>query len=70
MWDLLKHSPSNMKRLLILLLWAIPCFATTYSTSFPATETPISEGGKWVNGGSTRAGLDQYSHNCGRQGDL
>src|SRR5580693_498626 len=31
-------------------------WARTYSTSFPLTENPISEGGKWVNGGAT--GLD------------
>jgi len=28
----------------------------TYSTNFPATENPISEGGKWINGGLV--GLD------------
>jgi hypothetical protein len=28
----------------------------SYTTSFPATENPISEGGKWINGGT--AGLD------------
>jgi hypothetical protein len=28
----------------------------SYSTNFPLTENPISEGGKWVNGGTT--GLD------------
>jgi len=28
----------------------------SYSTSFPATENPISEGGAWINGGET--GLD------------
>lgn len=28
----------------------------TYSTNFPLTENPISEGGKWINGGVT--GLD------------
>src|SRR5580693_8331117 len=31
-------------------------WARTYSTSFPLTENPISEGGKWVNGRAT--GLD------------
>ncbi len=30
--------------------------ARTYSTSFPLTENPISEGGVWINGGVT--GLD------------
>jgi hypothetical protein len=28
----------------------------TYTTNFPATENPISEGGNWINGGTT--GLD------------
>ncbi len=30
--------------------------ATTYSTAFPLTENPISENGRWINGGAT--GLD------------
>jgi len=30
--------------------------ADSYSTNFPTTENPISEGGRWVNGGAT--GLD------------
>jgi len=30
--------------------------ATTYATSFPLTENPISEGGNWINGGTV--GLD------------
>ena len=25
----------------------------TYSTNFPSTENPISESGRWINGGST-----------------
>ena len=29
---------------------------TTYTTNFPLTENPISEGGRWINGGTT--GLD------------
>jgi hypothetical protein len=29
---------------------------TTYTTNFPLTENPISEGGNWINGGTT--GLD------------
>jgi uncharacterized repeat protein (TIGR02543 family) len=31
-------------------------FANTYSTNFPLTENPISEGGNWINGGTV--GLD------------
>lgn len=34
-------------------LIATPLFANSYSTTFPLTENPISEGGKWVNGGTT-----------------
>jgi hypothetical protein len=33
-----------------------PVSLPSYSTSFPATENPISEGGVWTNGGTT--GLD------------
>jgi hypothetical protein len=32
--------------------------AATYTTSFPLTEYPISEGGNWLNGGTT--GLDWH----------
>src|SRR5271168_3558229 len=43
--------------LLILLLLALPVFGQqSYSTNFPLTENPISEGGKWVNGGSGGSG--------------
>ena len=31
----------------------IPGQNRSYSTSFPATEKPISEAGKWINGGTT-----------------
>jgi len=31
-------------------------FSQTYTTKFPLTENPISEGGKWINGGTV--GLD------------
>src|SRR5882724_609122 len=34
-----------------LLLLTVPLFANTYSTTFPLTEHPISEGGKWISGG-------------------
>ncbi len=33
--------------------------ARTYSTSFPLTENPISEGGQWINGATT--GLDWFN---------
>ncbi len=39
-----------------LLLLAPSAQAQTYSTAFPLTENPISEGGKWINGGTT--GID------------
>ena len=38
---------------LVLLALATPAWATDYATSFPAAESPISEGGRWVNGGAT-----------------
>jgi len=46
-----------MKRLLFLVsLFAALAHANSYSTKFPATESPISQGGMWINGGT--AGLD------------
>ena len=42
-----------------LALAFLPCseaIATSYSTSFPKTENPISQNGKWINGGTV--GLD------------
>ena len=48
-----------MKKLLLsptltLLLLLVPNWAraNSYSTSFPATENPISQGGMWLNGGA------------------
>jgi len=35
---------------------------TSFSTSFPATENPISEGGNWINGGTV--GLDWSNCSC------
>jgi hypothetical protein len=43
-------------KLLPVLLFFGMCdllFGNTYSTNFPASENPISEGGKWINGQST-----------------
>jgi hypothetical protein len=43
----------------ISLVALIPVFAWsqgTYTTSFPVTENPISEGGKWISGRAV--GLD------------
>lgn len=40
----------------LLFLTAVSLSASTYSTSFPLTENPISEGGLWINGGTV--GLD------------
>src|SRR4030081_3101507 len=43
----------QMKRLVIVIFglcgW---CLANSYTTSFPATENPISESGHWVGGQS------------------
>ena len=40
-----------------LVLGCVPSvWAGTYSTNFPATEDPISESGRWINGGTV--GLD------------
>ena len=36
--------------LLFVLVLATECYARTYTTNFPGTENPISEGDKWVNG--------------------
>jgi len=47
---------SNTIRLLVLLACARGISAQTYTTTFPLTENPISESGKWINGGVT--GLD------------
>jgi len=52
-----------------LLTWTIPTealvdlSATTYSTAFPLTENPISEGGMWINGQT----LGVVWHNCRTQ---
>src|SRR5271157_210901 len=49
-----------MKRLtlaIVLMSWPIWAFAQTYSTSFPLSENPISEGGKWVGGQSAGGDL-------------
>lgn len=40
----------------ILILFCLSASARTWTTSFPATENPISEAGLWVNGGTV--GLD------------
>ena len=42
---------------IILMCWPIWAFAQTYSTSFPLTENPISERGKWVGGHSADGNL-------------
>jgi hypothetical protein len=45
-----------MKYLVVILLLAAAALAQTYTTDFPLTENPISEGGKWINAGVV--GLD------------
>ena len=46
----------SMKYLVVILLLAAAAVAQSYTTNFPLTENPISEGGKWINGGVV--GLD------------
>ena len=41
---------------LLALLPVMAWSQGTYTTNFPSTENPISEGGRWINGGTT--GLD------------
>jgi|SRR5450755_1504691 len=41
---------------LVCLLSCADGSAQSYSTAFPLSENPISEGGKWINGGTV--GLD------------
>ena len=45
-----------MKHLVVILLLSAVAVAQTYTTNFPLTEDPISEGGKWINAGVV--GLD------------
>ena len=40
----------------LALVASVSALAGPYSTSFPLTETPISEGGNWINGQTV--GLD------------
>ena len=40
----------------LLLVSVLPGFGQTYTTNFPNSENPISEGGRWTNGGAV--GLD------------
>ena len=46
----------SMKYLAAIVLLAAAATAQTYTTHFPLTENPISEGGKWINAGVV--GLD------------
>lgn len=51
----------SLKYIIISLLGStLGCYALTYTTSFPATENPISESSNWTNGATV--GLDW--HNC------
>jgi hypothetical protein len=45
-----------MKSLFVILVLSVVAVAQTYTTNFPLTENPISEGGKWINAGVV--GLD------------
>lgn len=50
----------NVRRLLLALLLVLGVtsvvYSQTYTTTFPATANPITEGGNWINGGTV--GLD------------
>ena len=47
---------SLQPNLIAILLFALPLPGRTYSTTFKATENPISEHGMWINGAAN--GLD------------
>ena len=58
-----RHGRGKVKKLLPTIVLGLAFFSATgaqaphsYSTNFPATENPISEGGRWINGQA--AGLD------------
>jgi hypothetical protein len=46
----------KLRILSLLAALAVPAFGNSYSTNFPLIENPISEKGKWINGGTV--GLD------------
>ena len=55
-----RSNANKVKKLIlaiVLMSWPIWAFAQTYSTSFPLTENPISERGKWVGGQSADGNL-------------
>jgi hypothetical protein len=52
--------------LALAFLWGANAMAKPYSTKFPLTESPISEKGNWINGGTV--GLDWY--NCQTNGTM
>jgi hypothetical protein len=41
----------NMKQVIVLILTSLSCLANSYSTSFPLTDNPVSEGGNWQTTG-------------------
>lgn len=41
---------NKIPSVIALFLLTVPLLARTYSTTFPATENPISEGGNWTSG--------------------
>ena len=47
-----------LKTLVFLMLLPLPLWPRTYSTTFPATEDPLSDGGQWIDGGTT--GVDWH----------
>ena len=58
-----------MKKILFIvavLLWFVApsVSAQSYNTSFPATENPISQGGKWVSGSAAGTNCGGFSGQC------
>lgn len=47
---------SNTKAISLALFFALPCFAGTFYSVFPVTESPVDQHGFWINGKQT--GLD------------
>src|SRR5439155_17446512 len=48
--DLFMRFTNKIPFVIAFFLLTVPLFARTYSTTFPATENPISEGGNWTSG--------------------
>jgi hypothetical protein len=53
-----------MKRIIFLVLICAGAAHAQYSTSFPATENPISQGSKWISGSAAGTGCFQAGVQC------